>query len=259
VTDARTPRSLILAIAAGTGETDPAVIGEKAAAETTAAELRGFYTHVMRDYAREVLTQHRTWAGAASASATPTASSEPGKGQSRAVKVRDAWRRLLDARMHVGVGDEEHWRFLRDCTRDHLLFCVKERQDQAAAMLGAADRYQRLPPRGTHPPAVGVAARRRKGQRANWSTVAKMRAYLIDESCMKQRRSPYRDLYDQRKAATEARRHQVPCTQCDGKGSVAIGTPWRDGHRHADALRIVAKAILRDLWLAARDVHKAAP
>ncbi len=139
MTDARTPRSLILAIAAGTGETDPAVIGEKAAAETTAAELRGFYTHVMRDYAREVLTQHRTWQGAASASATPAA---PGKGQSRAVQVRDAWRRLLDARMHVG--GEERWLFLRDCTRDHLLFCVQERKEQAAAMLGAADRYQRL-------------------------------------------------------------------------------------------------------------------
>jgi hypothetical protein len=104
---------------------------------------------------------------------------------------------------------------------------------------------------------VGVAAKRRKGQRANWSTVAKMRAYLIAESCMKQRRSPYRGLYDRRKAATADRIHRVPCPQCDGKGATADGTPWRDGHRHADALRIVAKAILRDLWLAARDIHKA--
>ncbi len=130
------------------------------------------------------------------------------------------------------------------------------------ALYVGGERSGGHPDHGTReiqPAFVGVAARRRKGQRANWSTVAKMRAYLIAESCMKQRRSPYRDLYDQRKAATEARRHQVPCTQCDGKGSVAIGTPWRDGHRHADALRIVAKAILRDLWLAARDVHKAAP
>lgn len=32
----------------------------------------------------------------------------------------------------------------------------------------------------------GVAAKRRKGERANWSTKAKMRAYLIAESCIKQ-------------------------------------------------------------------------
>lgn len=86
---------------------------------------------------------------------------------------------------------------------------------------------------------AGVAVRRRKGQRANWSTVAKMRAFLIAESCIKQSRSPYRALYDQRRAHTALTRPQ-----------------WTPGHSHNDALRVVAKEVLKDLWRAARDVHE---
>ena len=104
---------------------------------------------------------------------------------------------------------------------------------------------------------AGVAPKRRKGQRANWSGQAKMRAYLVAESCMKQRRSPYRDLYDKRKNNTEGRTHVAPCPQCGPKGKPAqVGSPWSDGHRHADALRIVAKEILRDLWREARQLHE---
>jgi hypothetical protein len=92
-----------------------------------------------------------------------------------------------------------------------------------------------------HPPTVLVAAKRRKGIRANWSTDAKMRAYLIATSCIKQARSPYRAVYDGRRART-AETHPE----------------WTPGHSHNDALRIVSKAILKDLWLAARDLHQAA-
>jgi hypothetical protein len=88
---------------------------------------------------------------------------------------------------------------------------------------------------------VGVAAKRRKGTQANWSTDAKMRAYLIATSCIKQARSPYRAVYDGRRART-AETHPE----------------WTPGHSHNDALRIVSKAILKDLWLAARDLHQAA-
>ena len=48
----------------------------------------------------------------------------------------------------------------------------------------------------------------------------------------------YRNIYDTRKASTIDR--------TDDKDK-----PWTDGHRHADALRIVGKEILRDLWKAA--------
>lgn len=105
---------------------------------------------------------------------------------------------------------------------------------------------------------VRGAARRKKGQRANWSTDAKTRAYLIAESCVKQARSPYRAVYDARRAATAERVHDRPCPQCNGAGKTElIASPWRAGHQHADALRIVSKTVLRDLWVAARDWHGA--
>ena len=86
----------------------------------------------------------------------------------------------------------------------------------------------------------GVAARRRKGQQANWSTEAKTRAYLCAVSCMKNRNSAYRSIYDARRAHT------------------AVTHPdWTDGHSHNDALRVTSKAILKDLWRAAAAIHGA--
>lgn len=85
---------------------------------------------------------------------------------------------------------------------------------------------------------VGVAAKRRKGQKSNWSNAAKMRAHLIAQSCIKQARSPYRATYD-------ARRTHTAVTHPD----------WTAGHSHNDALRITAKAVLRDLWRESRRLH----
>ena len=90
--------------------------------------------------------------------------------------------------------------------------------------------------------------KRRSGMKAEdalklGSPHAKMLCRLIAESTMKQvgslgddegkgarRRSKYRDLYDERKESTEDRE-------------------WTDMHRHNDALRIVSKEILKDLWV----------
>lgn len=85
---------------------------------------------------------------------------------------------------------------------------------------------------------AGVAARRRKGQRSNWSTEAKTRAYLCATSCIKQDKSPYRAVY-------LARREHTAITHPE----------WTPGHSHNDALRIASKAILRDLWREARGLH----
>lgn len=111
----------------------------------------------------------------------------------------------------------------------------------------------------THATGVGVAAKRKKGERANWSTGIKTRAYLVAESSIKQLSpqcrhghitpdtqleavappcacSPYRVKYDQRRAHT------------------AVTHPeWTDGHSHQDGLRVASKEILKDLWRAARD------
>lgn len=86
---------------------------------------------------------------------------------------------------------------------------------------------------------AGVAARRTKGQKANWSTDAKTRAYLIAASCIKQARSPYRVTYDARRAHTATTHPE-----------------WTAGHSHNDALRITSKAILRDLWREAKRLHE---
>ncbi len=103
---------------------------------------------------------------------------------------------------------------------------------------------------------VGVAAKRARGQRANWSATAKMRAYLIAESCIKQRSSPYRKVYDDTRHKYVEATHAVPCVRCGPKNKPAPeGSPLSDGHKHARALRAVAKAVLKDLWREARRIH----
>jgi len=97
-----------------------------------------------------------------------------------------------------------------------------------------SDPQARTAPAGTH-----TAARRQKGVKANWSTDAKTRAYLIATSCIKQTGTEYRAVYDQRREHT-AETHP----------------DWTPGHSHNDALRILSKRILRDLWRAARDYHE---
>lgn len=82
-------------------------------------------------------------------------------------------------------------------------------------------------------PAGGQAPRRKRGQRANWNMVARSRVRLIAESCIKKMDSPYRPFYDAGRAKYADR-------------------DWSDLHKHNAALRLVAKAILRDLWVEAR-------
>lgn len=120
----------------------------------------------------------------------------------------------------------------------------------------------------------GRAVRREKGVKANWSNTAKMRAFVIasqtirytgepDKNGDSGTRSPYREVYDQRRLVTETRVHDTQCQNrsryspngCGTREHPEWGAPgsaWRDGHRHADALRVVSKEVLRDLWLEAK-------
>lgn len=93
----------------------------------------------------------------------------------------------------------------------------------------------------------GAAIKRRKGMTAaealaGGNTMAKTLAHRLAEACMKmpggitstgkaRKRSPYRDVYDAARAKVEARED------------------WTDGHKHNHAVRLTAKAILKDLWL----------
>lgn len=79
----------------------------------------------------------------------------------------------------------------------------------------------------------GARPKRRRGERCNWSGSAKMRARLIAESCIKHSHSPYRPLYDHERAKWAERQ-------------------TTDLHKHNHALAVVAKAVLRDLWVEAR-------
>lgn len=106
-------------------------------------------------------------------------------------------------------------------------------------------------------PSVGVAATRSRGSKANWSPDAKMRAHLIAESCMKQAASPYRATYDTGRAKYADAPHAVDCRRCGPAGKPAqAGSPLSAGHQHARALRLVAKAILRDLWRESKRLHE---
>lgn len=86
--------------------------------------------------------------------------------------------------------------------------------------------------------------------------------FMAAECCMKQKpkegeEAPrFRAVYEERKAETEGKLHTTVCVRCGPSGKPAqIDSPWSDGHRHADALRIVGKEILRGLWLEARLLH----
>lgn len=103
----------------------------------------------------------------------------------------------------------------------------------------------------------GQACRRKKGVQSNWSTVAKTRAFLIVEACLKAGGNPYRDAYDTRKAKTEGRTHAQDCVRCGPSGKPALtGSEWSAGHRHADAMRVAAKTLLRDLWRESKRLHE---
>lgn len=102
-------------------------------------------------------------------------------------------------------------------------------------------------------------SKKHRGQTVEHSPTAKMRTHLVAVSCMKNRNSIYREVYEKRKAQTEGRVHATACVRCGPSGKPAQpGTPWSDAHRHADALRITGKEILRDLWAESKRLHEAA-
>lgn len=104
-----------------------------------------------------------------------------------------------------------------------------------------------------------VAARRRKGVKSNWSTVAKTRAWLCIEACMKQldpackgetgianhvegcRCSPYRIVVDVRRTRT-----------------LLTHPDWTPRHSLNDGMRIASKTFLRDLWRQAKALSASA-
>ena len=80
---------------------------------------------------------------------------------------------------------------------------------------------------------------------------AKSLVWNLSKSCM-MTDGHYRVVYDKRRIVTEGREHATDCARCGPSGHPAkAGTPWSKAHQLADALRIVGKEILRDLWVVA--------
>jgi hypothetical protein len=97
---------------------------------------------------------------------------------------------------------------------------------------------------------------RRRGEKANWNATLKMRAFLIAESCIKQMESPYRVVYDEARAKYADSIHVEECKRCGPSGKPAQpDSSLSDGHKHARAMRLVAKTFLKDLWSEARRVQ----
>lgn len=106
---------------------------------------------------------------------------------------------------------------------------------------------------------AGVAATRTRGQRANWSATAKMRAHLVAVSIVKAG-GPYREVYDATRAKYDGAQHATECKRCSPSGKPApVGSELSAGHQHTRALRAVAKEVLRDLWREAKRIHESEP
>lgn len=106
----------------------------------------------------------------------------------------------------------------------------------------------------------GHAQARRRGERSNWSADAKMRTYLIAVSCVKQsaEKSKYRRVYDEGRAKYADAVHPHDCKRCGPAGKPALaGSPLSAGHQHNRAVRLISKELLKDLWIASRDLYLA--
>lgn len=171
------------------------------------------------------------------------------------------------ARLLAAIGDP-YWNTLHDRPRlvsELWAYCglhvLPAAQSMTAAHPGGGGGGKQGDPGqkniASHGSRAGVAPTRARGQRANWSTTAKTRAYLIAESCIKQARSPYRAIYDDGRTKYADAVHPAPCKRCGPSGKPAeAGSPLSAGHQHARAMRLVMKAILHDLWAESKRLHE---
>ena len=107
-------------------------------------------------------------------------------------------------------------------------------------------------------PGAGIAPTQQRGEKGNWNTTARTRLWLIADKCIQITTSPYRPLYDTGRTKYTDAIHPSPCKRCGPKNNPAeTGTPLSLGHQHARARRLIMKAILKDLWTEAKQLHNA--
>lgn len=105
--------------------------------------------------------------------------------------------------------------------------------------------------------AGGVAPKRTKGHKVNWSTNARMRVWLITGSCLKAQ-GHYADVYYAARDKYADATHSNDCVRCGPAGKPALaGSALSGAHQHARALRAIGKEVLRDVWTASKALHQA--
>ena len=106
--------------------------------------------------------------------------------------------------------------------------------------------------------AGGAAPKKQRGQKVTWSTDARMRAWNIAGSCLKAQ-GGYAEVYYAAREKYAESVHPAACVRCGPEGKPAQpGSALSDAHKHARAIRIVMKEVLRDLWAASKTLHEAA-
>lgn len=105
---------------------------------------------------------------------------------------------------------------------------------------------------------AGVAPSKQRGEKVHWSPDARMRLWLIASKCvMVGHGGPYRAVYDEGRAKYADAVHTTECKRCGPKGKPALeGSPLSAAHQHARAIRLICKAILRDLWEESKRIHE---
>lgn len=103
----------------------------------------------------------------------------------------------------------------------------------------------------------GMAPRRTRGQKSNWSENARKRTWVIASAMPKFPGGIYEQTYRDARGKYAESIHPGECVRCGPSGKPAVaGSALSDGHKHARAVRITAKAILRDLWIESRDIYE---
>jgi hypothetical protein len=153
------------------------------------------------------------------------------------------------ARLLASIGDP-YWNDLHNRPRklrELYAFC-------GMSVVGASAHSTRD---SQSPCGAGSAPAKVRGERVNWSPDARMRLWLIASKCvMVGHGGPYRAVYDEGRAKYAAAVHAEDCKRCGPKGKPAPqGSPLSAAHQHARAIRLIAKAILRDLWTEAKRLH----
>lgn len=106
--------------------------------------------------------------------------------------------------------------------------------------------------------AGGVAPKRTRGHQSNWSEDARKRVWVMASAMPKFPGGTYERVYRDGRVKYADAKHSVECVRCGPKGKPAkVGSDLSDGHKHARAVRLTAKAMLKDLWVESRDLYLA--